>query len=146
MFTRERLSRWTASLRKNAGRQAVGQLLHEDGKQCCLGHLCEVEGLEVDPKTKTRYLFPQAGKVYSEAGFLIMALKSEFGSGAGYFSALRMPPLVCQGRAFVSAAEANDNFVSWAVIADHFDAFYPCSDELPKSPDQDTQNTHGNQE
>lgn len=35
-------------------------------------------------------------------------------------------------RIYSSLAEANDNGVPWAVIADHLDKHYPCSDEVNK--------------
>lgn len=132
MFTRERLTRWTDALRARPEKQyTAGGLANEDfSKTCCLGELCEVEGLARDPERLGHYT--RGG--YSHGGYLNdrWPLTEDFGSPTGNFPGLEMPGLQHNGVVYISAARANDAGVPWPVIADHFDRFYPCSDTGPK--------------
>lgn len=135
MFTRERLTRWTKYLRDNPDQQYKGRLCDPGyTKFCCLGALCEVEGI---PHV-TR---PNIGSVSASSGFLLNGLvqtaalsgdlEAEFGDSYGDFSYLSMPELLWGGVTYIKATMANDDSVPWSVIADHFDKYYPCSDEQP---------------
>lgn len=131
MFTRERLTRWTDALRARPEKQyREGRLANADfTKTCCLGELCEVEGLERDTRSGG---YSQAG----ESGHYVLIkgwpLAQGFGSVRGTFIALNMPDLQYSGERYTTAARANDAGVPWPVIADHFDRYYPCSDTGPK--------------
>jgi hypothetical protein len=127
MFTRERLTRWTKFLRENPKLQGAGSLISLNGKMCCLGALCFVEGLPIaTPRGQGFILDGELGDTE-----LFGKLEQDFGSATGNFFDLGMRDL--QG--YRSAASANDFGISWLKIADHFDKFYPCSDEekLPLS-------------
>jgi len=123
MFSRERLKRWTDALRANPELQISGRLFAGPPEAptgfCCLGMLCKIEGLEFLPEGSVRF-----GEM-SDGAILRMPLREEFGDIVGTFNRLLMPNL---GK-HPSAAHANDAGVSWPVIADHFDRYYPCSPE-----------------
>lgn len=124
MFTRERLTRWTAALRANPEQQQQHRLANSEyTKFCCLGKLCEIEGL-----ARAR------GGYYTDTGYIKLSylpptLAEAFGDKAGNFTFLAMPGLQHNFQMYSSAAAANDDGVPWPVIADHFDKYYPCSDE-----------------
>jgi hypothetical protein len=141
MFTRARLTRWTSALRANPEQQFSGGLISTSGdKMCCLGKLCEVEGLEKVRGSEDDQLSYFNGFAFPEKdsdgfditttgnGILEAPLATEFGSSEGNFRSFNMPNL----RGWSSAVSANDNGVGWIEIADHFDSFYPCSDEPEK--------------
>jgi hypothetical protein len=125
MFTRERLTRWTKALRDNPHQQITSVLTNGVGTGfCCLGKLCEVEGLTL---YRTAYVFDDRG--LESTCHLRGALAVDLGSPTGFFEDLKMPDLVHEGVAHRHASDANDEGVPWPVIADHFDKHYPCSDE-----------------
>lgn len=131
MFTRARLSRWTAALRANPEQQHVGSLANASyTKFCCLGKLCEVEGIARNPaKSPWSYSY---GYVFDETRSetrLKASLCKAFGSDRGHFLSLNMPDLEYKQQQYGAAWEANDAGVPWPVIADHFDKYYPCEDE-----------------
>ena len=129
MFTRERLTRWTKGLRENPDEQYGGRLANDDyTKFCCLGKLCEVEAFERKPLSKGRSGYRSQTVEFATASLPIL-LAEEFGDPFGNFVALNMPQLHHNGSYHVSASSANDSSVPWSVIADHFDKYYPCSDE-----------------
>jgi len=123
MFTRERLKRWTDALRANPELQTMTRLFNGPSDNpsglCCLGMLCKVEGLEFLETGEVRF-----GET-DNAAILKAPLATELGDCVGAFSVLEMPRL----RGHDSAASANDSGVNWLEIADHFDRYYPCSDE-----------------
>lgn len=139
MFTRQRLTAWTKALRENPEQQTIGMLCNlELTKFCCLGKLCEVEGLTFTPVEGTGMAKLPCGNM----ALLPISIVEEFGSNTGHFGDLGMPNIKksvynpktekLEQLGFTSAAEANDNGCTWAEIADHFDTYYPCSDEPPK--------------
>lgn len=129
MFTRERLTRWTDALRARPEKQFTGGgLANKDySKLCCLGELCEVEGLE-----RAERGYKSAGRPAGDLLGCNWQLTRDLGSNDGTFKELKMPVLVYKDYSYASAANANDNGVPWPVIAEHFDRFYPCSDTGPK--------------
>ena len=134
MFTRARLTRWTKALRDNPEQQITHVMTDGEGGFCCLGKLCEVEGLEPILTTeldKEHRIMTAKSFGYEEnnVSHLPLTIAREFGHSYGNFKPLSMPDLIHKGVVWVSAAQANDNNVPWPVIADHFDKYYPCSDE-----------------
>ena len=116
-FTRERLTRWTRALREHPELQYSNYMSNpEYTKFCCLGLLCVVEGL-----AEKDFCYPKR--------ILTGNLTKEFGDPRGDFKRLGMPTLEYLGEQYDDAAHANDYGVPWQVIADHFDKYYPCSDE-----------------
>lgn len=129
MFTRERLTRWTDALRANPEQQISGMLT--DGKGfCCLGKLCSIE--KIPKMTSRTFLFMSGNEMHEADAYLDGSLANEFGSRYGNFKELGMPNL----RGQPSADVANDSCISWLEIAEHFDKYYPCSDEPPKELNQ----------
>ena len=126
MFTRKELTEWTSALRANPEQQMRNQLANLDYTEfCCLGKLCEIRGLA-----------KRGGGIYAYRGIeasvgLPSPLASEFTGDSlnesVRFRRLGMPCL----KGSPSAAIANDNGCTWIEIADHFDKYYPCSDEQP---------------
>lgn len=133
MFTRERLTRWTTALRKFPEKQGKGALSSSPDKFCCLGMLCEVEGVKKEENLggAATYQFPWTAKnlCKESSGLLEGDLSFEFGDRSGYFLLLNMPALSYQEKKYENLVEANDREVPWSVIASHLDTFYPCSDE-----------------
>lgn len=134
MFTRERLTRWTNALRANPEQQISHAMTDGEGRFCCLGKLCDVEGLEPiligggSDYLGSDYL-ERFGYEEDNATQLPLIISKEFGHPFGHFNWLGMPDLFYNGKTWPSASWANDNGVPWPVIADHFDKYYPCSDE-----------------
>lgn len=132
MFTRERLTRWTSALRANPEQQISTVMTDGEGRFCCLGKLCDVEGLE-PILTKELDWGPLSAESFGyEEGNVLhlpMIIAREFGNNYGRFKLLGMPDLFYEGETWCSAAQANDDNVPWSVIADHFDKYYPCSEE-----------------
>lgn len=130
MFTRERLTRWTSALRANPQKQYKnGGLANSDyTKTCCLGELCEVEGLKhasnIDLGRFAEHGLASYGILHKR-----WQLTKDFGSNCGTFREMGMPNLHYKGNTFYSAISANDDGVPWPVIADHFDTHYPCADD-----------------
>ena len=136
MFTRKELTEWTSALRANPEQQMTGRLANiEYTKFCCLGKLCEVRGVE-------RWK-PSAGRGHGRGAYLDESNTDEPASFARLpeslalkftgsrkndvvgFTQMGMPYL----KHCSTAAYANDNGCTWIEIADHFDKYYPCSDE-----------------
>jgi hypothetical protein len=123
MLTREELTRWTSALRANPEQQVSGKLT-TDGKTgfCCLGKLCEVMGLEPHP-----YLHLPEQMSYGTSWTILSGeIETKFGDARGEFEILQMPVL----GGHISAAVANDWGATWPEIADHFDRYYPCAEEV----------------
>ena len=117
-FTRERLTRWTRKMREHPELQYSSYMSNpEYTKFCCLGLLCLVEEL-----AEKDFGYPKRT--------LTGHLAEEFGDAGGGFEILGMPTLEYLGKQYDGAAHANDYGVPWSVIADHFDKYYPCSDEV----------------
>lgn len=133
MFTRERLTRWTNALRANPEQQYTGTLANpEMTKFCCLGKLCQLEEIpyRIEPIEKCpTFIFESEADDMEDVGVLQGRLAEALGSRTGDFESLSMPILEYGGRSFEQATSANDDSVPWPVIADHFDKYYPCSDE-----------------
>ncbi len=135
MFTRERLTRWTRSLRENGHLQAPDRLMHIDGRQCCLGHLAVLENIPhasyrlsaSEEFCEIRFNFPGFAEV--ETSVLRGDLAKELGEEGGGFAFLKMPRIEYGGLTFHSLASANDGEVPWKILAYHLDRHYPCSDE-----------------
>lgn len=126
-LTRAELTKWTDALRANPEQQIDGKLT-SDGETgfCCLGKLCQVMGVEA-VKTDLRAADGDFRYLYNgEATYLPDNIAKRFGSYRGIFQQLGMPMLFANH----DAAIANDSGVSWEVIAEHFDKYYPCSDEV----------------
>lgn len=124
-LTRAELTKWTDALRANPEQQIDGKLT-SDGETgfCCLGKLCQVMGLVVD--IGENYDGSTRCTYNGEAVFLTGELAIRFGCYKGAFTHLDMPNL----HGYSCAASANDNGLAWPVIAEHFDKYYPCSDEV----------------
>lgn len=126
MFTRERLTRWTDALRESPEQQIAETMTDGSGKGfCCLGKLCDIEGLS-----------PNEANNYGDGqGFLPSNLEFDLcgtthrESEKAKFRKMDMPDLEYDDKTYPDAAQANDAGVPWPVIADHFDKYYPCSDE-----------------
>lgn len=144
MFTRERLTRWTAALRANPEQQERSRLTNDEGtKFCCLGKLCMVEGLErviakESAVISTKWGFKLPGVEEPERFGLVGQLATDlYGPGRQQLSDLGMPFIRWDGETFNCLITANDGVyqanrlvqVPWPVIADHLDKYYPCSDE-----------------
>lgn len=130
MFTRERLTRWTKALRANPEQQLKGHLANRElTKFCCLGKLAYIEGVNtiIDPDNPESCMFNFEGT--PNRFVLTGQLACELGDSSGRFYIMQMPDLKYKDVVHDSAAEANDSGVPWPVIADHFDKYYPCSDE-----------------
>ncbi len=124
MLTRAELTKWTTALRANPEQQIIGRLT-SDGKTgfCCLGKLCQVMGLIA--------IRPQLERTPEYQGCTVSLPNSiNLGHPDGNFEALGMPDL----KEYQTAASANDNGATWLEIADHFDEYYPCSDEICVKP------------
>jgi len=124
MLTRKELTAWTDALRANPEQQLTGRLTNCDNTRfCCLGKLCQVMGLV---PTQVPIPFSESFNLGYGNQYSILPSEMEvFGDYRGEFCALHMPNL----GEYHSAACANDDGVSWLEIADHFDKYYPCSDD-----------------
>jgi hypothetical protein len=135
MLTRAELTKWTNALRANPEQQLIGSLTNRDAtKFCCLGKMCEVFEVPrwIDSQGNTAGFVDinSAGVEYPTNGLLPEELAKKFGDSAGIFGAFLMPEMkTVSGHVYSSAATANDAGMSWLEIADHFDKYYPCSDE-----------------
>lgn len=124
-----RMIRWTDFLIANPQLQGTGQLHNsKNGKMCCLGALCKVEGLNLD---KGGFLFKDTlnWREYKDLrvnGTLHGDLETDLGSGMGTFSLMGMPDLGYKNKEYVCAAYANDIGVHWPIIAEHFREHYKC--------------------
>lgn len=118
MLTKQELLSWTNALRSGEYTQGQERLktINPDGScsHCCLGVLCEIQGVP-QKKFEDCYRFADAGC------YLPTSIALEFGSDEGVFADLGMPFL----GGFNSVAQANDEGVSFAEIADHLDKYYP---------------------
>ena len=127
MFTRKELTEWTSALRANPEQQLTGQLANSDyTKFCCLGKMCEIRGV----KRKRGPDFNGYRDGSTVIGTVLpVDLAREFTGESdncvGNFYKLGMPML----KEYLTAAHANDKGCTWIEIADHFDKYYPCSDE-----------------
>lgn len=132
MLTRAELTKWTSALRANPEQQITGGLANDDYTGfCCLGKLCEVFEIPraVDSSEgSTGYAGSTRYNDTVAITILPADLAKKFGDAEGDFINLNMPIL----QEYKSAVIANDRGVSWLEIADHFDKYYPCSDEQPK--------------
>jgi hypothetical protein len=130
MLSRKELTEWTTALRANPEQQIFGALTNNgiDGF-CCLGKLCQIQGLTAEKLNS----YQSVGYGYSgEKSYLPREVITKFGSRTGNFEELKMPDLINNDYTWKSASMANDNDVTWLEIADHFDKYYPCSDEVVK--------------
>ena len=126
MFTRKELTEWTSALRANPEQQLTRQLANSDYTMfCCLGKLCEVRGIRrigggyyIDGDKEERSRLPIT---------LAKELTGDRRNQVVNFSWFGMPNL----KGIYTAAGANDRGCTWIEIADHFDKYYPCSDEQP---------------
>ncbi len=134
MFTRDRLTRWTKSLRNNGHLQIGGRLMSPDGKQCCLGHLAVLEGIPHEPDhcspSSRQVWFKFPGCLSEDAAILKGTLAEELGDPTGCFDDLKMPHIQYGNNEYLSLTSSNDGGVPWVIIADHLDKYYPCSDEV----------------
>ncbi len=122
MLTKSELARWTTALRSGEYIQGRSYLKHHDGityKHCCLGVLCEVEGLS----QKTHF-----GKFVEfdnrMVGHLSGSMSDKLGCQYGRFKLLEMPDLC----GYSSLWAANDCGVPFSEIADHLDKYYPATE------------------
>ena len=134
MLTRTELNAWTKALRDNPDLQATeGKLQTVEGKFCCLGMLCEVQGVPrqldqvhgMQDTAVVRYDFGEDTSIATLKGELAVRL----GSNLGNFQDMGMPQLKWQQVEYSGLACANDNGVPWAVIADHLDKHYPAVED-----------------
>jgi hypothetical protein len=130
MLTKSELKAWVADLRAHPELQGQEYLKTKEGKFCCLGRLCEVQGIPWDGATSS-YSFSVincAGNVFS-CSALIGDLAEEFGSNLGDFSSLNMPNLIHEGHSHAVLANANDLGVPFSAIADHLEKYYPAVED-----------------
>lgn len=122
MLTKSELKAWTDALRSGKYIQGQEKLkgIHFNGEAsyCCLGVLCEIQEL---PQTQLNSTVSFCGA----STYLPDILTLKVGSDEGSFEKLGMPPL----NGFNSVAQANDEGVSFAEIADHLDKYYPAEED-----------------
>ncbi len=132
-LTRSQLNRWTAALRENPHLQGK-RYLQNNGKFCCLGMLCKLEGV---PFTLERGIAVYNFGDYRSPRVLQGNMRASFNDSTdGNFKALGMPEMLDKRydgskdwHYHDSLAQANDCGASWAEIADHLDKYYPVSSE-----------------
>ncbi len=130
MLTKSELKAWVADLRANPHLQGQDYLQSRAGKFCCLGRLCEVQGIPWDRDTIS-YSFPVTMQIdnLSSSGSLTGDLAEEFGSNTGDFFTLNMPNLIYGGHILSGLAVANDSGVPFSAIADHLEKYYPAKED-----------------
>lgn len=109
------VSKWIEALRSGDYKQGNRLLRDIEDNYCCLGVLCEVMGVPVEPKGSL-YLYDQHPDILPPYIFSDTPLNSRSGAFSGIY--------VCEGTRFSNLAMMNDHGLSFEVIADILDTIY----------------------